>query len=61
MLYTDLWEGMAQPESPSLEQSRVREQIQDSLRHALRAETPERTNYYIRRALQYCVIQNEFR
>jgi len=50
---------MTQTESPPFEQSRTRERIQDNLEQALQVETPKLKNYYTRRALQYCVIQDE--
>ncbi len=48
---------MAQTKSPPIDRKRARKHVQDSLRQALEADTPEMKNYYIRRALQYSVIQ----
>ena len=59
-IFTQWWE-MAQTKSPPIDRKRARKHIQDSLRQALEADTPEMKNYYIRRAMQYSVIQAGWR
>lgn len=49
---------MAQTRSPSIDQERRSEQVQDHLYQALEAETPAEKNYHVRCALQYCVIES---
>lgn len=50
---------MTQTHSPTIEQETLTEQLQATLDQALEAETQRMTNYHIRRALQYCIIQTD--
>jgi hypothetical protein len=52
---------VAQSETPPINQTQAREQIQANLKQALNAETAKLKNYYIRCAMQYCAIQDELR
>lgn len=47
---------MTQTDSPPIAPARARDRVQDSLKQALAADTPEMKNYHIRRALQYSVV-----
>jgi hypothetical protein len=48
---------MTQSRSPSLDKETLTGQTQDALNRALEANTQRMTNYHIRRALQYCLIE----
>jgi hypothetical protein len=52
---------MTQSDSEPISRTQAQTRIKDCLTQALEAEMPEKKNYHVRRALQYCVSDDDSR